>query len=838
MVSPDCPGPGPSFGGLGMLQELLARLPAALAYVTGPDLVFEFASDGYRQTVGGRELIGRPFREAVPEAVGQPPFVALRQVLQTGEPRQARGEEVWVSRRPGAEPEQRYFDSVYQPVRDEAGRVAGLLIFKTDVTGHVRDRRRLEELADSLQLIEERHRTLFETLPYGIVRYARNGSPIGVNPAAEAILGLPADHTAAERAALTMHDDGTPYRPEELPAMVALRTGKAVPPVVAAARNAQTGEVHWVWISAVPDAWDAQGRPQRAYSVFADITQQRRAQAAVEQSTRLLARLREANVLGVLLANEEGILEANDAFLDIIGYQRGDLEAGRITWEAITPAEWVHLFDESIGQLRRTGAILPYDKELMHRDGHRVPVLIGAAVLDYNPLRWSTFIVDLSARQRAEQERAELLARERTARLEADAAKERVALLLKASNLVAATGSMRELRAQLAQLMVPALADSSAVLRLTEQGSLRVAQLVHRDPAKAAILEGLRSIDIPPDGPMLKAALTQATTQIVTDVAAVMPGWTHGAQEATDILKRLDLESMVIMPVLMGERTTGAVVLGRDDNRPPFTEADVVVIEELVRRIAAGWATVETFAREHTVAETLQHALMPEALPTIAGLDLDVRYLPATGGVHVGGDWYDVFPLHHDQVALAIGDVVGHSIRSASVMGQIRSLLRAYTLEHPDPADVLRCTNAAVCKLLPDALATALYAVLDLRTGDLAYANAGHPPVLVSDCKDHAEYLDAASGTILGVSPDTDFTVGHRTLPPGARILLYTDGLIEDRRRDITEGFGALAEAMRACPAQAAKRTCQCVQSAMLGSGRRDDDICILTVSLRSEPAA
>jgi PAS domain-containing protein len=131
------------------LRELLGSLPAAVAYVAGPDLVFEFASDGYRRVLGGRDVIGRPFREAVPEVVGRPRFEALRQVLRTGEPRQFRGEEAWLAR-PGAEPEPRYIDSSYQPVRDEAGQVAGVLIFAADVSDHVRDRQQLEEVAGCL----------------------------------------------------------------------------------------------------------------------------------------------------------------------------------------------------------------------------------------------------------------------------------------------------------------------------------------------------------------------------------------------------------------------------------------------------------------------------------------------------------------------------------------------------------------------------------------------------------------------------------------------------------------------------------------------------------------
>ena len=109
-----------------------------------------------------------------------------------------------------------------------------------------------------------------------------------------------------------------------------------------------------------------------------------------------------------------------------------------------------------------------------------------------------------------------------------------------------------------------------------------------------------------------------------------------------------------------------------------------------------------------------------------------MRYLPATEGAAVGGDWYDAFPLAGGRVGLVIGDVSGHNIASASIMGQVRSMLRAYAIDDPDPAAALERTNAAVVRLLPDALATVVYAVLDPATGDLAYANAGHPPPVIA----------------------------------------------------------------------------------------------------------
>jgi len=837
MASTGYPRPDSASDEPGLLRELLTSLPAALAYVAGPEMVFEFASEGYRRVFGGCDLIGQSFREALPDLVGQQPFQALRRVLETGEPGQDRGEEVWV-RRNGGQPEPIWVDSVYQPVRDKAGDVAGALILSTDVSDHVRDRHLLEELTDNLQRSEERYRTLFETSPYGIIHCGRDGCAIEANPAAVDILGLaPYEMTPQARARQVLHEDGTPCQPDELPVMIALRTGEMVSGLVFGVRNARTGELRWVRNSAVPDALDSRNRPRRAYTVFIDITRERQAQAAMRESSRLLERLWEANVVGVVVANEKGIEDANDAFLDIIGYTRGDLEAGHLTWGAITPEEFAGVDEKAIEQMRGTGASPPYEKEHRHRDGHRVPVLIGVALLDRDPLRWAKIVVDLTARQRREQERAELQAREQAAQVEADAARQRLTLLLEAGNLVAATGSQEELREQLARLMVPSVADCCAVLLMTATGTLRAVSVVHRDPAKTAILDGLRPLDIPADGPLMRATLTRGATHLVTDASTILPRWPRAARPVTDILMQVPIDSMVIMPLLVGQRPAGAVVLGRDHGRLCFTRTDMAVIEELARRLATGLANVEAFAREHTVAETLQRALMPDDIPQIPGLDLAALYLPATDGVHVGGDWYEVFPLGHDKVGLVIGDVAGHSIGSASVMGQIRSLVCGYALEHQGPAGVLARTNAAVCQRLPDAYATVFYALLDLRAGHLTYASAGHPPALLHGRDGHAEYLAGATGPMLGASPEAGYPAGYRRLASGARLLLYTDGLIEDRRQDITVGLDALARAARGCLSLPAGQACQCVQAAMLGSGPRDDDVCLLAVSLLDQPA-
>jgi PAS domain S-box-containing protein len=814
------------------MRELLASLPAALAYLSRPGLVIEFANDACAQLTGGRDLLGRPLSEALPELADQ--VEVLEQVMKTGEP--VRGTEARVRFRHHGHPDQRFVDYVYQPVRDTDGGVPGVLLYATDVTAHVRDRRELEKVAARLSEAEARLRGLFETMPQGVIQYSADSSVLGANPAARQILGLSESEMIAWPLAnvrQAVHEDGSPLRLEDLPASRALSTGEVVPEVTLGVPHGQTGELRWLRATAVPDARDDEGHPQRVYVIFTDLTEQRRLEADLRESTSLLGRLREANVLGVVVAGEQQIYEANDAFLDIVGYSRDDVAAGRISYQNVTAPGWASRDRDALNELRSAGAFQPYEKEYVHKDGHRVPVLVGAAVIGRDPLRWVTFIVDLTARQRAEEERTELLIRARAATAEADRAKERLTLLLLAGNMVAASRDGHELLEHAAQLVVPTLADVCAVFLPGADGTLRAASLAHHDPALAAVLAEFRQYKIPPAGPMsIQIAYSTGASQLLPEAGAQVPQWHGLAPGLAEVLARLQADSVLSVPLLVDERPAGVLALARDAGRPGFASTDVAVAEEFARRLADGLAAADTSAREHTIAETLQRSVLPGTLPTISGLDLAVCYLPATDGADVGGDWYDAFPLDGDRVGLVIGDVTGHNIGSASIMGQVRSMLRAYAIDHADPGEVLDRTNTALYRLMPEALATAVYAVLDPATGELTYANAGHLPPLAVTSAGEAGYLDDAPGTMLGASPDATFAVGHRRLPPGCLLLNYTDGLIENGRRDLTDGLDSLAAVMRRSAALTAERGCAAALGALLGAAARDDDVCLLAVRL------
>jgi PAS domain S-box-containing protein len=816
------------------MRELLTSLPTVVAYLSGPDLVVDFINDACSQLIGGRDVLGKPLGEVMPELHDE--VEVLNRVMATGEP--VRGSEARLRFNRGGPAEQHLFlDYVYQPVRDADGNIAGILLCATDVTAHVQARRALEETAARLTATEERLRGVFETMPQGVIHYAADRTVLGANPAAREILGLTESEITSwpmDTLQRAVHEDGSSVPTEELPVSRALRTGEMVSDVMLGVPHGQTGEIRWLRVTAVPEAGDEDGRPQRAYAMFTDLTEQRRVEAALRKSTALLGRLREANALGVIVSSEQRIHDANDAFLDLIGYSRDDLEAGRLSYQSITPPEYASGDAAAVAQLRRDGVVPSLEKEYLHRDGHRVPVLIGGAVIDPDPLRWVTFIVDLTARQRAERERAELLVRERATKAEADRARERLTFLLHAGEMVAATDDRQQMLEHAAHLVVPTLADHCVVYLPAADGTLHATSLAHSDPARAPVLAEFRQHKIPPHGPMsIQIAYSTGTSQLLRDAKAHLPRWHDLAPDLTELLVRLRADSVLSTPLLADESPIGVLALARDAERPGFTDTDIAVVEEFARRLSHGLATADTFAREHAIAETLQRSVLPGTLPSIRQLDLAVCYLPATEGADVGGDWYDAFPLDRNRVGLVIGDVTGHSIASASIMGQVRSMLRAYAIDYPDPGEVLTRTNTALTRLLPEALATAVYAVLDPATGELVYANAGHLPPLVATGAGQVDYLDEAAGRMLGASPEPAFTTGRRRLPTGSVLLNYTDGLIENGHRDLSDGLEELAGVMRRSAALTAEQTCGAVRDALLGTDVRDDDVCLLAVRLQ-----
>jgi anti-sigma regulatory factor (Ser/Thr protein kinase) len=242
------------------------------------------------------------------------------------------------------------------------------------------------------------------------------------------------------------------------------------------------------------------------------------------------------------------------------------------------------------------------------------------------------------------------------------------------------------------------------------------------------------------------------------------------------------------------------------------------------------------YEREHRIAETLQRSLLPERLPQLPGLGVSARYLPAAAEAEVGGDWYDVIPIPGGEVGLVMGDVAGKGLAAASMVGQLRSALRAYALEGHNPQLVLEQLNRLVWNEMGESqMATLLYLVLDPADGTVRWVNAGHlPPLLVVGDR-LAHFMEGGRSVPLGVMPFPSYEEVSSQLDPGGTVVLYTDGLVERPGDHIDNGLARLAGAVRDAPAEP-ERLCDHLLHTLVPEGAAQDDVALL--ALQNVPMA
>jgi anti-sigma regulatory factor (Ser/Thr protein kinase) len=276
-------------------------------------------------------------------------------------------------------------------------------------------------------------------------------------------------------------------------------------------------------------------------------------------------------------------------------------------------------------------------------------------------------------------------------------------------------------------------------------------------------------------------------------------------------------------------------VLRDADGRPVSLRAsnqDITEQRDAERALAALAAEREAAERERRIADELQRSLLPERGFDPEHLEVATCYQPGVEGTQVGGDWYDVIELGAGRTALVLGDVMGRGVRAAAIMGQLRAAVRAYARLDLPPADVLEYLDGVVRGLGDDQIATCVYAVYDPRDRTLTYANAGHLPPLLAPPGEPAQRLAGAGGPPLGCGP-ISLAEEHVELPLGGRLLLYTDGLVERRRRPLDVGIDALAERLAADRAPVSELAERLVAELAPGS---DDDVAVLVACVPDEP--
>ncbi|MDX3530676.1 SpoIIE family protein phosphatase [Streptomyces sp. ID05-39B] len=427
----------------------------------------------------------------------------------------------------------------------------------------------------------------------------------------------------------------------------------------------------------------------------------------------------------------------------------------------------------------------------------------------------------------------------------AEAARERLDMLYAAGVGIGTSLDVTRTAEELAELAVPRFADFvcvdlfDAVLAGEEpeaRGALRRTALsaIRKGAPLYAVGEQITFVESSPQSrslaqgrPVLEARLAES------------PGWRAQDLERTEQVVEFGIHSLITVPVRAGALVLGVVSFWRSERPEPFDPEEVALAEELVARAAVSIDNARRFTREHGMAVTLQRSLLPRTLPEQGALDIAYRYLPAQAGV--GGDWFDVLPLSGARVALVVGDVVGHGLHAAATMGRLRTAVHNFSALDLPPEELLVLLDEMVSRIdqdetadgtsAPVAGATCLYAIYDPVSRRCAVARAGHPPPALVHPDGRVEFLEVPAGLPLGLG-GLPFETAEVELAEGSRLVLYTDGLVEDRKQDIDTGLERLRTALGRGDGSP-EETCRVVLESLLPA-RPNDDIALIVARTRA----
>ncbi|GAB7110227.1 SpoIIE family protein phosphatase/ATP-binding protein [Streptomyces phaeofaciens JCM 4814] len=425
---------------------------------------------------------------------------------------------------------------------------------------------------------------------------------------------------------------------------------------------------------------------------------------------------------------------------------------------------------------------------------------------------------------------------------------ERLKLLYDAGVRIGTTLDVTRTAEELAEFAVPRFADyvtvdlADAVLQGDEPNLLSVTEL------RRVALHGVRESPLYPPGalihfvPSTPQAAGFGTGKLVleSDMAA-FSGWQAQDPDRARRLVSYGIHSMIAAPLRARGVTLGVVTFWRSREPEPFTTEDLSVAEELVARSAVSIDNARRFTREHTMAVALQRSLLPHVLPGQSAVEVAHRYLPAEAGLGgVGGDWFDVIPLPGARVAIVVGDVVGHGLRAAATMGQLRTAVHNFSALDLPPDELLWYLDELVSRIDQDLEdsgeaptvtgATCVYAVYDPVSRLCTMARAGHLEPLVVYPDGRAEPAGVPTGPPLGLG-GLPYEKAELVLPENSSIVLYTDGLVERRRRDIDEGIELLRRAV-AHAGRTPEQMCRAVMDTLL-SAPPPDDVALLVARTR-----
>ncbi|MFI9755318.1 SpoIIE family protein phosphatase [Streptomyces collinus] len=438
-------------------------------------------------------------------------------------------------------------------------------------------------------------------------------------------------------------------------------------------------------------------------------------------------------------------------------------------------------------------------------------------------------------------------------------ARQRLVLVDDASRRIGSTLDLPRTAQELADVAVPRFADFVTVDLLPSiEGGEDPPQGPPHGPVKMrrvasqSVLEGCPEAVVPhgtvanyPERSTAARCLAEGRPVIEHITPAALADLDRTAPQRAARMRQFGFHSVLAVPMRARGLTLGVATFSRHRRPQRFEQDDLLLGQEITARAAVCIDNARRYTRERDTSLTLQNSLLPQQLPEQAALDIASRYLPASARAGVGGDWFDVIPLSGARVALVVGDVVGHGIQASATMGRLRTAVRTLAdvdlppdelLTHLDDlVNRLAAGGDATAPLDGDIGATCLYAVYDPVSRHCTVARAGHPvPALVTP-DGTVDFLDVPAGPPLGLG-GLPFESTELELAEGSLLVLYTDGLVENRVRDIDEGIAAMREVLGR-PAHDLEATCDDLLSTLLAD-RPSDDVALLVARTRALDAS
>ncbi len=428
------------------------------------------------------------------------------------------------------------------------------------------------------------------------------------------------------------------------------------------------------------------------------------------------------------------------------------------------------------------------------------------------------------------------LERERAARARAEAAERETLFLARASEIFNASLDLNVTLARVASMVVPALADWCIVDMLSPDGSLEQLAVAHSDPAKVELIHRLRREHHPARGGShpLYEVLRTGRIQLIERVSEDQLRLIAEDPGAKEILEALGETSNLIVPISIGDRRLGVLTLVFGESGRTYTLADIRLAEEIARRAALAIDNARLYALQKTVADTLQTAIRPPAVPAIPGVDLAAVYEPAGEGIQAGGDVYDVVPYGEGVWLAFIADVSGTGPVAASLAAFVRHTIRALTLLHPPmPAMVELLDRAWVAYAASDQLCTVCLVRVEPRRDRtrLAICCAGHPPPYLRTAAGEVVPI-GDPGPMIGIDSGAAWGEVECDLTPGDTLMLYTDGAVEARHAGTSYGEDRLLALLQGPDPGSAAGLARAVRQSVLEftEGSFADDVALLVI--------